>query len=83
MLKQLSLFNRVTPGTAAERILNLLSDHHWHDYHAISRAASPIGKRICRDPIRRVRELRELGYRISKRRSKHDTLAFEYRLERE
>lgn len=82
MLKQLTLFSRATPGTAAERVLNLLSDHRWHGYLSISQAASSNG-RICRDPIRRVRELRELGYTIRKRRCENDSLSFEYRLERE
>lgn len=82
MLKQLTLFHRATPGTAAERILDLFSDHNWHGYYSISLAANKNG-RVCRDPIRRVRELRELGYRISKRRAENDPLSFEYRLERD
>lgn len=81
MLKQMTLFNRATPGTAAERVLNLLSDYKWHGYLSISQAASSSG-RVCRDPIRRVRELRELGYRISKRRCENDPLSFQYRLDR-
>lgn len=82
MLKQMTLFHRAMPGTAAERILDLLSDHKWHGYHSISVSANQSG-RFCRDPIRRVRELRELGYTISKRRCENDSLSFEYRLERE
>lgn len=82
MLKQLTLFERAKTDSAAGRILRLLSDHEWHNYYSISNAADTISHRY-RDPIRRLRELREMGYVISKRRSPDNKLLFEYRLERE
>lgn len=61
------------------RVLRLMTDYRWHRADAIRQAAGD-GAHDASEGLRRLRELRDLGFHYEKRRCADDARLYEYRL---
>ena len=79
---QLNLFvsNIADGSTAASRIYRLMSNRGWVGPDEIERAARSAKGRPVRDYMRRLRDVRNMGYNVQKRRDPNDPQGFQYRL---
>lgn len=66
-------------NAAVLRVLGLMSDWRWHRAEEIRAVAGKDG-RPATEGLRRMRELRDRGFEIEKRRARVEARAFEYRL---
>ena len=81
---QLNLFfSDIARGnTASSRIYRLLATSGWVGPSDIEHAARGATGRPVRDYMRRLRDLRNMGYQVLKRRDPNDPRNFQYRLVR-
>jgi hypothetical protein len=75
----LSYEEAIKTAASVLRVLEHMMDGQWHDADSIRRYAGTNG-RPASEGLRRLRELRPLGFQVERRRCKADSSLWEYQL---